>query len=493
VKVCLVNPPFLFPRQREAAISHCLGLRSISSYLKERGGHEVTLVDLLLEGFERVVPDRSGVLVGLPIEAVADMIPSDCAMIGVSAPFSQLAPIVHDLVAQLRRAFPQALVVMGGMYPSTQPHLALQSEAHAIVVGEGEVPVLAMADGADPRSIRGVYTSDNPPGQRPAGADVVSDLDCLPSPDYEFAGVERYFQASPRRWTGKCASVVTSRGCPFDCEFCSIHPVSGHVFRGRSADMVLEEVELLAERFGVRRIEFEDDNFAFDRHRVVGILEGLVRMRERGTPIEWRAPNGLRIDSLDDELIRLMKRSGCVEATLALEHGDPEMLRLMNKRLDLGYAFEVFRSCHRHAIPDIALFYLVGYPGETKKNFARGLRYLRKVRRLGKEVRIVPCLAQPYPGTRLLARCLSEGYLSDPEYGNFLTGREQMETIHTVSIEGPDMSHTEVLRRKNEIMGVCESPIKSYLRHWGGAWLLDHVRRITAASRAEGRAESSRN
>lgn len=415
------------------------------------------LVDALFLGSGCQTRYDSGYLIGLPNDEIVRRIPRNTELIGIGAPFSQLAPVVHELAASIKHAFPRTPIVMGGAYPSTQPGLALTSQADLIVVGEGERPLLALADGANPADLTGVYTRTRPGDGEHLSAELVKDLDGLPFPDYTITLIERYFAVSSRGWAGPAASIATSRGCPYDCEFCSIHPVHGWRYRARSPGLVLEEIEYLARRFRVRLIEFEDDNLTLDRERAAAIFEGLVRLREKGLPLEWRTPNGVRIDALDDELIGVMKRSGCRELTLGLEHGDPEILALMGKRLDLEHAYRVLELCRKHEIPKVVLFYIVGYPGETPANFATGLRYLERVRQLGGDIRVSSGFAQPYPGTRLLERCRAEGSIDSPDYDNFLVRRDITSTDSTVSVEGQGLDRREILRRRNAVYRVFGS------------------------------------
>jgi anaerobic magnesium-protoporphyrin IX monomethyl ester cyclase len=246
--------------------------------------------------------------------------------------------------------------------------------------------------------------------------------------------------------------LVTSRGCPFDCEFCSVHPVCGHVWRARSAESVVEEITYLVERHSVDSLEFEDDNFTLKRDRTVAILEGIIRLNEKGANLKWRTPNGLRIDTLDEGVIELIKRSGCKGISLALEHGDEEVLRIMNKKLDLEKAFDVLRMSVKHKIKRIDIFVIVGYPGETRERFKNSLRYLKRIKKLRGKIVVNVFFAQPHPGTRLLRRCIAEGYVNNADYSNFLIRRDLMSTANDVSITTPDFDEREVMRRKKRIL-----------------------------------------
>jgi radical SAM superfamily enzyme YgiQ (UPF0313 family) len=454
MKIVLINPPFLFPVKNEIVHSHCLGLRYISSYLKAKGTHQVEFIDALIEGFENVREYANGYIAGLEIKDIVNRIPDDTELIGLSVPFSQLAPVAHALADEVKRRIPNAILTMGGIYPSTQPGLALTSSADLIIVGEGEEAFLQIAEGKTAREIRGVWAREwAPQDQLFLPTEGIEDLDLFPFPDYSIPGIERYFTLSPRMFRDRrTASMITSRGCPFHCEFCSIHPVYGRQWRFRSAGNVLEEITYLVKKMGVTALEFEDDNLTLQRKRTAEILEGMIRLNEEGHNLGWRTPNGVRIDTLDKEIRRLIKRSRCEQIVLALEHGDQEMLRIMDKRLDLDKAFEVIKGLVREGVPFIGLFVIVGYPGETRERYLKSLKYLKKIKALGGNILVCVNIAQPYPGTRLLKQCLEKGYIRNTHIDNFLMRKDMMGTGYHVSITTPDFDEAEVLRRRDEIL-----------------------------------------
>lgn len=459
MKVCLINPPFLFPYASGFVHSHCLGLRSLSAFLKE-GGHEVAFIDALMLGFDNYRKYANGYIVGLAATEIIKRIPQDAGLIGVSVPFSILAPVAHDIAGRVKESFKDVTLVMGGVYPSTQPSLALTSKADYIVVGEGETPMKELADGAAAEAISGVYSRAHTGARAYPPARMIRDLDLLPDPDCAIPMMERYFKHSPRNFKGRIASILTSRGCPFNCEFCSIHPVYGAQWRGRSPGRVLDEIEHLAGRFAINSIEIEDDNFTLKKDRAALILEGIIRLNERGMGLQWRTPNGVMIQTLDEDIIVLMKRAGCSSITLALEHGDPEMLRIMGKKLELDHAFTVIESLVRLGIPSITIFLIVGYPGETRARFDNSLKYLSRIRALGGNITVCANIAQPYPGTALLRRCVSEGYIKDKDFGNFIKRRDMTSSRHFVAVTTPDFDAGEVLKRKEEVEGYFSEAVK---------------------------------
>lgn len=452
MKISLINPPFLFPDKVEIVYSQSLGLRYLSSFLRTNGDHKIHFIDGLMLGFSNVKRYANGYIVGLNIEEIVARVPRDTELIGISVPFSQIAPLAHNLTAHVKTRFPDAMIVMGGVYPSTQPQLALTSKADLIVVGEGECALKEIADGKKHQEIEGVYSRNSLENESFPAAKRIENLDSIPFPDYSIPLMDQYFNISPRMRRGRTAALVTSRGCPFACEFCSIHPVNGRKYRYRSADNVLDEIKYLVERHAIKSLEIEDDNFTLRKDRTVDILEGIICLNERGVNLNWRTPNGVRIDTLDEEMVKLINKSNCTEIVLALEHGDPEMLQIMNKKLDLDKTLNVLELLVKHNIKKITLFVIVGYPGETQKRFLNSLDYLKRIRKLGRNISICVNIAQPYPGTKLLERCKTEGYTTDKNFDNFLIRRDIMSTGKAVFITTADFDCQEVLHRKKLLM-----------------------------------------
>lgn len=246
-----------------------------------------------------------------------------------------------------------------------------------------------------------------------------------------------------------------------------------------SAQRVIEDIEHLARVRGVRAIEIEDDNFTLDRTRTAAILRGIIQLNRSGCDISWSAPNGVRIDTLDEEIIALIAESHCTSLAVALEHGDEQMLQIMNKKLDLDRAHDVIRMLLLAGIERVVIFVIVGYPGETKQRFENSLTYLKSLRKLKSLGKIVPCInfAQPYPGTALLKRCMECGYIPDKNFANFLIRKDLLSTSHTVSITTGDFNAAEVHHRKQRILSVLPDAnqavillrrLKGYLRRFFG-------------------------
>jgi anaerobic magnesium-protoporphyrin IX monomethyl ester cyclase len=455
MRIVLINPPFLFPTLEEAGLSHCLGLRSLVSYLKSHGHKQVKFIDAFLQGFDYSRPFANGYRIGLTPEEIAERIPANTELIGLSAPFSHLVPVIHDIAEKIKIRHPHVTLVMGGVYPSVQPELSLTSAVDYIVIGEGEIAFEKLASGITASSIPGVYKTVPVSGFK--SAPYVEELDQIPIPDLDITFIDRYFTLSPHAARGQVASIMTSRGCPFGCAYCAVPPLFGCTFRAHSAQYVLEHIRVLQKRFDIQYVEFEDDNFTFQYERVMEILQGIIRLNQQNEPIHWRTPNDIFIDTLDEELIRVMKTSNCQSVTLALEHGDADMLEIMNKKLDPAKAFEVIQLLVKYRIPQIDIQVTVGYPGETRKRFQNSLKFLKEIRRLGGNIHVRVKIAQPYPGTPLADRCLKDGIIQNINFGNFLSRIDFLTTSRTVSITTADFNAAEVLKRADEIQRIFKT------------------------------------
>ncbi len=152
------------------------------------------------------------------------------------------------------------------------------------------------------------------------------------------------------------APIITSRGCPFHCTFCGGHIISGRKIRQRSIKNVMSEIELLYRDYGVREIHIEDDNFTFRKDYV---LEFCNHMRSKFPNLTWTCPNGVRIDTLDEEMVEAMRSSGCYALSIGIESGSDKILKLMKKSLNIQKIAEKIEMLKKFDI-DINAFFIPG-------------------------------------------------------------------------------------------------------------------------------------
>ena len=445
-KIILINPPWVFAHERDIILSQNLGLGYLAAYL-EAQGHQVDIIDALAQGMDNKVKingfGQNFVQVGLDYQQIAGLISKEIDIIGISAPFTNNAKIVKQLAAAIKKFFPDKLIVLGGVYPSLTPQAAFCSEIDYYVVGEGEIPLKEIAEDKDPSAIQGLILSGQKfkPGNY---AKTIDNLDEIPFPARMKLPMQQYLSfCSPRRDRVKTVSIITSRGCPFDCTFCSIHSITGYKWRMRSAENVIAEIKDLIEEYAIEHIEFEDDNLTLDKRRMKEIAQGIIELNKNGIKISWSAPNGVRVDTLDQELLELIKASNCIFLNLAVESGDDVLLKKMNKKLNLAKVLEIAGICKNLDIRTNA-FFMLGYPGETQASFKKTLSFVKKLKKIGVN-EFYATVTRAYPGTHLFNECRDKGYIPAAAQGQYMFLGNEIDASNAINTA--DFSIQDILRR----------------------------------------------
>ena len=287
----------------------------------------------------------------------------------------------HDRIrrlAALLAGMPGGEVIIGGPHATAYPEVCLgYPGVRGVVTGEGELPFTDYLEhrlGRRPiDEVRGLWRLVG--GRRKGGAEVprIMDLDELPAPALDLLDLDAYAMVPndvatialpPHRYL----PLFTSRGCPFGCTYC--HDIFGRRFRGRAPGLILDEVERLAGRYGVRDFHVYDDLFNGRKGRLLAFAEEAIR-RDSGARF-WFS-NGLRADILDREQLEAMARAGVVYFGAAIESASPRIQKLTNKRMD------VIRLLENVAIADevgifTTGFLMLGVPSETREEMDLTIR-----------------------------------------------------------------------------------------------------------------------
>ena len=214
--------------------------------------------------------------------------------------------------------------------------------------------------------------------------------------------------------------VVTSRGCPCRCTFCSSTNLWGKHYRTRSAANVLQELDWLVDKFGIEEIKVQDDNLTVNKKRAGEIFQGMI---ERPYRLHWNTPNGIAVWTLDKEMLAMMKDSGCFEITMAIESGNQKVLDdLIRKPLKLDKAREINRACRELGISRFAYF-IIGFPGETKAQIMDTIKFARELRLDMNAIFIY----NPLPGSELFEECLKRGYITEESF--FEVGNQYFSSV----------------------------------------------------------------
>lgn len=430
-KILLIQPPYDILKIEPKTAQPPLGLAYLAGVLER--DYDVKILDTIAEGFENEQTiDRDFKRYGLDFDDIKKEIEKfGPDVLGVSCLFSTQAENSHRVILLAKEVNPDIITIFGGAHGSALPGLVMEDgNVDFVVIGEGEDTVnkllRKLERGSDFSGMDGIAYRENGSVRILPKASYIQNLDRLPFPARHLLPMERYFGintpmgTTARRLPNTCLS--TSRGCPANCIFCSIHTVWGRKYRARGAENVINEIEFLIEKYRIRELQFYDDNLTFDRERAIRIFNGMI---ERKFDLLWTTPNGVAIWALDEELLMKMKESGCYKISLGIESADDYVLHsIIQKPLDLRKVEPIINFCRKLGM-GIDTFFVVGFPGETKEQIRKTLDFARKLRADNLNITI----ATPHPGTRLYEICQREKYLG-PNF-NFRVIRSRRGQIST--------------------------------------------------------------
>ncbi|MDR0372067.1 MAG: B12-binding domain-containing radical SAM protein [Nitrososphaerota archaeon] len=375
-KIALVTPPLLEDIGHHPLFPP-LGLAYMAAVL-DQNGFEVKIVDCPVNRYDY---SKLG-------SELATFGPS---MIGIGS-MTPIAEASFQSARTAREACPDAQIIMGGPHATFQGEdiLTTEKSIDLIVRGEGEKTLLELAQqhetGKKLGDIEGItFRKDKEIIQTPTRP-FIQNLDALPWPAYKFVPIEKYWVQGQ-----KLLSVITSRGCPYQCPFCVASQMFGQRFRARSANNVLEELEWLRNEYGAEGVAFQDDTLTFDKKRATDICDGMI---ERKINLRWGC--GTRADVVTKELLQKMAKAHCDEVMFGIESGC-ERMRESLKRGVTNEQCENAIKWAKEAGMFVTVSVILGYPGETKESLQETLDFVRKIEPDDAWL----CHATPFPGTQL--------------------------------------------------------------------------------------------
>ncbi len=341
-----------------------LGIGYLSSYLKKEGFSQTDILD------------------GLNLELSNSEIVSICEkekydIVGISI-ISDYREEAYDLSRQLKSK--NIKVVLGGPHVSALPQASIEeSEADFAVCGEGEKTLLELLQNLSSgknaiNQIPGLHRADS---KETVQREFIEDLDSLPFPDWENMNPNKYKKAPHGGLIREfpVAPVTTSRGCPFICTFCASPNLWKRKIRFRSAKNVVDEIQYLTEKFNVKEIHFEDDNLTLKKSHIEDICNEIIN---RDLHINWATPNGIRVETVTPDLLKLMKRSGCYYLAFGIESGNQKILDNIKKKTKLETIEYAAREASKAGIVTQG-FFIFGLPGETEETIDETIRFAKKI------------------------------------------------------------------------------------------------------------------
>jgi radical SAM superfamily enzyme YgiQ (UPF0313 family) len=205
---------------------------------------------------------------------------------------------------------------------------------------------------------------------------------------------------------------MTSRGCPFRCNFCASKEIYSQFVRSMSPERVLKEVDMLIDNYGIREIIFVDDNLLVPKKRAIEIMDGLIERKKNGKDVIWKS-NNLPIHNMDDEVLDKMKESGCYQIIVSIESGCQATLDRMNKPINLIKTEKTLELIKTKNFDDVSSNFVIGNPGDTWEDIRESFRWVESMIDKGLLNYAVFHIATPFPKTELYEICKREGFLPD--------------------------------------------------------------------------------
>lgn len=327
---------------------------------------------------------------------------------------------INEAFEKIKKISKDTICVVGGPHPSTAPKETMEwffPYADYGFIGEAEIGFSKLVDAISTQG----YNMESIPGLiwregaeiRINEARIVEDLDSLGYPAWDLIRPQTYPECQHGAFYRKfpIAPIIVTRGCPYSCGFCAASKISGKKIRKHSIDYIIREIKMLYDDFKIREFHIIDDNFTYNLDYAKDLLRSIIDL---GLNISWATPNGVRLDKLDEEMLDLMKRSGLYLISAGIESGSDRILKLMRKGTTVSQIRGNIRMIRRAGI-EIAGFFIIGYPGETKEDIEETIRFACDLDIL----RANFFTYLPFPGTESFNQLKANGELDNVDWDNF--------------------------------------------------------------------------
>ncbi|MFN7975667.1 MAG: cobalamin-dependent protein [Acidobacteriota bacterium] len=421
----LVRPPMVLSRLAHTTPT-CppIGLAYLAGSARA-AGHDVGIVDAVGEDIFRYEPRGAKFLVhGLPAETVVARIPRNTDAVGISIMFSHEFPAARDLIQRIREAHPTLPIIAGGEHVNAVAEDTLRAAPaiDAAVTGEGEETLTdvltAIASGKSLEGIAGtvVRSGDRfvagPPRRR------IAAIDAIPEPAWDLTPISAYLDNEKGFGVnrGRSMPVLATRGCPYQCTFCSSPAMWTTRWIARDPEKLLAEMERHLALYAIDNFDFYDLTAIVKRDWIVKFCRLVIDRKHRFT---WQLPSGTRSEAIDSEVCELLYASGCRNVSYAPESGSAPVLARIKKKVRVDRMTASMKSAVKNRL-NVKANILLGFPGESRREMWQSLGFVGRMALLGlHDVSI--CSFSPYPGSELFEDLRGAGRipeLTDAYYEN---------------------------------------------------------------------------
>jgi anaerobic magnesium-protoporphyrin IX monomethyl ester cyclase len=371
-----------------------------------QAGHRVGVIDALGEAPLQRGPTSQRTLIahGLTIPEIVERIAPETNAIGISVMFSQQWPHVDELVRAIHARFPETPIFIGGEHVAGAWDFVLAScpPVTACAIGEGEETIVELAEYvAGDRAlgdVRGIACRIDGRPQRTERRQRIREIDELARPAWDLFPVDSYHDGGFTYGVnlGRSMPILATRGCPYQCTFCSSPAMWTTRYVVRAVPDVVDEIASYVERYRATNVDFYDLTAIIKRDWILAFCAELER---RGLAITYQLPTGTRSEALDEEVLRALYRTGCRNVCYAPESGSPQTLARIKKKIKLERMVASIRAAKRTGIV-VKANLMIGFPDETRGELWETVRFGLKLAWIGVEdIPLFPFV--PYPGTEL--------------------------------------------------------------------------------------------
>lgn len=401
MKILFVYPQYTYPRKNPP-----IGIASLASYIIQEG-HDARIIDFNIEDLNKNEYNAF----------LQEYLPD---FIGVSFMTNQYKKAI-ELIELSKTLMPNSIVIAGGPHASALPEDLLQESPYLdiVVYGEGEIPLQILLDEFAINKSENLSTVPNICFRNPSDGTTVKtpptnavfDFTTPPWPAWHLLKLNKYKVFGSGGDQSKLTfALLSSRGCPASCTFCDSHTIFGRKFRGRSAGDLFNEIIYLNNAYGMEQFDFVDDLVTVDKDRLFKFCQLLV---DCGKKFTWMA--NARLNTLNEEMLIAMSKSGCVRIDVGVESGDPNVRKLIKKGITNDQIIKIHKFCKQIGLY-VGTFLMVGNFGETMES-------VRMTAKLMQGLTDDPsiAIACPYPGTELFQYARSNGFLLTTDWSRYGT------------------------------------------------------------------------
>lgn len=387
-----------------------IGLTLLASFIREKGFSSSILDCEVLQ----IKPDN-----------IRDYLPSSAPkFIGITA-FTQTINNALEIAKIVKEKYLNVKVIIGGVHATFTPEETLSSNYIDYVIrGEGEYSLLEILLDKPLEKIKGIAFKKNGKVFINSPREIISDINILPFPAYDLLQIEKYdyFKIGGRDYNKPIATIVTSRGCPGQCSYCSSNYLGDRI-RFRSAEKIIEEIVFLQKNYNIRDIEFMDDNFTTDRKRVKEFCRLVLK---NNLDLTWHCFS--RADTVDLETLKEMKKAGCETIHYGLESAVPQILKNINKKISFQKAKEAVLLTKKMGLK-VRLSIMIGNPGETEKMVQETIKYAISL----DPYQLFVFITTPFPGTKMLRWAKENNLTINPNLSDYGCAAPVMK-LSTISV-----------------------------------------------------------